>query len=116
MTMALATRVITWSVQGFDNASENGTITIQANTPELVDTTDGIVYVQDTNTYSVAAGQSSPLICTDNSNTNPSSGNWGYNITIALSPGIPSITVQDASLPSGGSPLALASILATAGL
>jgi hypothetical protein len=114
--MALATRVITWTVDGFTNVAQNGTVTIQANTPELVDTTDGIVYVQDTNTYSIAAGQSSPVICTDNSNTNPSSGNWGYNITIALQPGIPSISVMNASVPTAGGVLSLATILANAGL
>lgn len=114
--MALTTRVITWSVDGFTNVAQNGTITIQANTPELVDTTDGIVYVQDVNVFSIAAGQSSPLVCTDNSGTNPTSGNWGYNITIALQPGIPSISVNGAALPSGGSPLSLAAILAAAGL
>lgn len=114
--MSLTTRVITWSVDGFTNTAQNGTVTIQANTPELVDTTDGIVYVQDVNTYSIAAGQSSPLVCTDNSGTNPSSGNWGYNITIALQPGIASIAVQGAALPTSGSPMSLAAILAAAGL
>ena len=114
--MALTTRVIAWSVEGFSNVAQNGTITIQANTPELVDTTDGIVYVQNTLTYNIATGQSDAIICTDNTNTNPSAGNWGYNITIALSPGIPSISVQSASLPSGGGSLSLASILASAGL
>lgn len=114
--MALTTRVISWSVTGFANSTQNGTITVRANTPQLVDTVGNVIYVQDTQTYSIAAGLTSPLICTDNASTNPSAGSWGYTITIVLQPGIPSITVQSALLPTGGGNYSLASILNLAGL
>jgi hypothetical protein len=114
--MALTTRAISWTVESVINATASGSITITPSVAEIVDTADGIVYTQAAQTYSLAVGQSSPVICTDNTGTNPSAGNWGYNITVELAPGAPNISVQDVSIPTSGSPITLASILNSAGL
>lgn len=114
--MALTTRVISWSVEGVDNSSTYGSIQITPSVAQIVDTVDNIVYVQNTLTYPLSAGQSSAIICTDNSGTNPSSGNWGYSITVQLAPGVPDIQVQDVSVPTGGGAYSLATILNAAGL
>src|SRR5580692_3364128 len=109
--MALTTRAISWSVESVTNATALGSITITPSIPEIIDTADGIVYTQATLTYSLSVGQSDPVITTDNSGTNPSSGNWGYNITVQLAPGAPTISVQNVSIPAGGSAYTLAAIL-----
>lgn len=114
--MALTTRVISWTLDDVSNATEVGTITIQPTVPEIVDTTDGIVYTQKTLTYSLSVGQSSALITTDNTGTNPASGSWGYNIMVQLEPGVPGISVQDVLVPAGGGSYTLAAILNSAGL
>jgi hypothetical protein len=114
--MALTTRTVSWSIQGPAGDMQYGTITITPTVAELVDITDGIVYVQETLTYPVSAGVSDPIITTDNSNTNPVAGNWGYNITVQLAPGIPDINVQNVTVPAGGGSYSLATILNGAGL
>lgn len=114
--MALSTRAISWSVLGVDGSTAYGSIQIQPSVAEIVDTTNGAVYVQNTLTYPLSAGTSAPVICTDNSGTNPSSGNWGYNISVQLAPGTPDINVQDVSVPTGGGALPLSTILNAAGL
>lgn len=113
--MALTTRVISWSVEGIDNSQANGRVTIQPDVPVIIDTTDGIVYEQNTLTYPLAVGESDPVICTDNTGTNPAAGNWGYNISVQLAPGVPSISVQDVAVPTGSGAYSLASILNSAG-
>ncbi len=114
--MALTTRAVSWVIEGIDNSQQFGTIEITPTVAEIVDTADGIVYVQNTLTYPLSAGQSAPVITTDNTGTNPAAGSWGYNITIQLSPGVPTINVQDVSVPAGSGAFSLASILAAAGL
>lgn len=114
--MALTTRVISWTVDNVKNATESGSITITPSVAQIVDTVDNIVYDQTTLTYSLAVGQTDALICTDNTGTNPSASNWGYNILIQLSPGAATISVQNASLPTGGGSYSLATILNAAGL
>jgi hypothetical protein len=116
MLMALTTRAISWSVVGVDNTTAYGSIQITPSVAQIVDTADGIVYVQNTLTYPLSAAQSASVICTDNAATNPSAGNWGYNITLQLAPGTPDINVQNVSIPSGGGAYSLATILNAAGL
>jgi hypothetical protein len=114
--MALTTRAISWTVDGVDNTTATGSITIKPSVPVIVDTVDNIVYEQNTLTYSLSVGQSVAVICTDNAGTNPAAGNWGYNITVQFSPGVPTINVQDVSVPTGAGAFSLASILNAAGL
>lgn len=114
--MALTTRAISWSVLGVDGTTAYGSIQITPSAPEIVDTSDGIVYIQNTLTYPLTAGASAPVICTDNSGTNPASGQWGYDITVQLAPGTPDINVQSVAIPSGGGSYPLATILNAAGL
>lgn len=114
--MALTTRAISWTVDGVDGTTAYGSIQITPSVAQIVDTTDGIVYVQNTLTYPLTAGTSAPVICTDNTGTNPAAGNWGYNVTVQLAPGTPDINVQDVAIPSGGGAYPLATILNAAGL
>lgn len=101
---------------GVDGSTAYGSIQIRPSVAEIVDTADGITYIQNTLTYPLSAGSSAPVICTDNSGTNPVSGNWGYNIIVQLPPGTPDINVQDVSIPTGGGAYPLATILNAAGL
>jgi hypothetical protein len=114
--MALTTRVISWSVEGVDNSQASGSITIKPSVPVIVDTVGGVVYEQNTLTYSLAVGQSAAVITTDNAGTNPPAGSWGYDITVQLAPGVPSVSVQDVLVPAGGGSYSLATILNAAGL
>lgn len=114
--MALTTRVISWTVDGVDNTTATGSLTIKPSVPVIVDTVDNIVYEQNTLTYSLAVGQSVAVICTDNTGTNPAAGSWGYDITVQLAPGVPSINVQNVLVPSGAGSYSLATILNAAGL
>lgn len=114
--MPLSTRIITWSVLGIDGTPAFGTITIQPSVPQVVDVTNNVTYVQNTLTYPVQAGQSVPIITTDNVGTNPVAGAWGYNITLQLAPGVPDISVQNVQIVAGGTPITLAAIFNAAGL
>lgn len=114
--MALTTRIISWSVLGVDGSTAYGSIQIRPSAPQIVDTVGGVTYVQNTLTYPLSAGQSAAVICTDNTGTNPGSGNWGYNITVQLAPGTPDIVVEDVAVPTGGGAYSLAAILNAAGL
>lgn len=114
--MALTTRVVSWSVQGIDNSTAFGSIQFKPSADVIVDTADNITYVQNTVTYPLTQAQSAPLICTDNTGTNPAAGTWGYDIMVQLAPGVPDINVQNVSLPTGGGAYSLATILNNAGL
>jgi hypothetical protein len=114
--MTLTTRVISWSLLGIDSTVIAGTITIQPTVTQLVDVTNNVVYLQNTLTYPISAGMSAAVVTTDNANTNPAAGNWGYTVIVQTTPGVPDIMVDNVQIPSGSGSFNLATVFNTDGL
>lgn len=110
----MTTRAVSFDLLGSDGSTQAGEITFVQNVPELVDLADNAVYVANVLTYSLAVGESEPLITTDNAGTSPAAGSWGYTVVCKLPPGIPDITVSNGLLPSGSGAYSLAAMIATA--